>query len=125
MSLERPKVGEELICPVCGKKFKATENTVFIMHNAYTCSWDCFKKEHIRIMTPIWEKRKAEAKAVNDGQRKPRGRKRRTTADDKVDSAYNRMKNALHPNIENSQESLTDNDIDSAVKDAFVKNTLV
>ena len=124
MSLERPKVGEKLVCPVCGKEFKATENTVFVIHNAYTCSWACFKKEHIRIMTPIWEKRKAEAKAVNEGQRKPRGRKRKT-ADDKVDSAYNRMKNSLHPRSENSEESLNNNDIDSAVKETFVKNSLV
>lgn len=36
------KIGEELICPVCGKIFKATEKTKYIIKGGYTCSWKCF-----------------------------------------------------------------------------------
>lgn len=37
-----PKVGEELICPVCGKHFKATEDTRCLINGNYTCDWKCF-----------------------------------------------------------------------------------
>lgn len=34
-------LGEKLTCPVCGKEFKVTEDTVYIT-TGYTCSWKCF-----------------------------------------------------------------------------------
>lgn len=38
------KVGDELVCPICRKKFKASENTAFIAKGGFVCSWECFKK---------------------------------------------------------------------------------
>lgn len=35
-------IGEKLICPVCGKEFKATEDTKYIAGGGYTCDWKCF-----------------------------------------------------------------------------------
>jgi len=36
------KVGDSLVCPICGKEFKATEDTKYIIGNEYTCCWKCF-----------------------------------------------------------------------------------
>ena len=36
---------EKLICPVCGKEFKATPDTCYIISGRYTCSWKCFLNE--------------------------------------------------------------------------------
>ena len=34
-----------LICPVCGKEFKADENTMYIANGGYVCDWKkCFMK---------------------------------------------------------------------------------
>ena len=35
-------LGETLICPVCGKSFKVTEDTKYIAGGGYTCDWKCF-----------------------------------------------------------------------------------
>lgn len=43
-----PKKGDKLICPVCGKEFKASDDTKYISSGeyldtcGYTCSWKCF-----------------------------------------------------------------------------------
>ena len=37
-----PKVGTPMICPVCGKQFKASDDTRYIRAGGYTCSWKCF-----------------------------------------------------------------------------------
>ena len=34
-----------LTCSVCGKEFKANEDTRYIISGGYTCSWKCFLKE--------------------------------------------------------------------------------
>ena len=39
------KLGEELICPVCGAIFEATDDTRYIIKGDYTCSWKCFLAE--------------------------------------------------------------------------------
>ena len=31
-----------LVCPICGKEFTRTDDTKYITHGAYTCSWECF-----------------------------------------------------------------------------------
>lgn len=36
---------EKLICPVCGKEFKPTADTCYIISGGYTCSWKCFLNE--------------------------------------------------------------------------------
>lgn len=36
------KLGEDLVCSVCGKHFKATEHTKYIIRGGYTCGWKCF-----------------------------------------------------------------------------------
>ena len=36
------KIGDTIICPVCNKEFKATEDTKYIAKGGYTCSWKCF-----------------------------------------------------------------------------------
>lgn len=33
-----------LVCPICGKEFTRTDDTKYITHGAYTCSWECFLK---------------------------------------------------------------------------------
>lgn len=33
-----------LVCPICGKEFTQTDDTKYITHGAYTCSWECFLK---------------------------------------------------------------------------------
>lgn len=33
-----------LVCPICGKEFTRTDDTRYITHGAYTCSWECFLK---------------------------------------------------------------------------------
>lgn len=33
------------ICPVCGKEFKANNDTRYIIKGGYTCSWKCFLTE--------------------------------------------------------------------------------
>lgn len=38
-------VGDTLVCPVCGKSFKATEDTCYFISGGYTCSWKCFLDE--------------------------------------------------------------------------------
>ena len=35
-------IGEKLICPVCGKEFRVSEDTKYIAAGGYTCSWKCF-----------------------------------------------------------------------------------
>lgn len=39
------KLGEELICPVCGQIFKTTDDTRYIIKGDYTCSRQCFLTE--------------------------------------------------------------------------------
>lgn len=39
------KIGDELICSVCGEIFKATNDTKYIINGGYTCSWKCFLEE--------------------------------------------------------------------------------
>lgn len=33
------------VCPVCGKEFKADDDTRYIISGGYTCSWKCFLNE--------------------------------------------------------------------------------
>lgn len=43
MGLPRPPaIGEEIKCSVCGKQFKAHDDTKYIINGGYTCSWQCF-----------------------------------------------------------------------------------
>lgn len=34
-----------LVCSVCGKEFKANDDTRYIIAGGYTCSWKCFLTE--------------------------------------------------------------------------------
>jgi len=36
------KIGDHLICPVCGKEFIANTETQFIARGDFTCSKECF-----------------------------------------------------------------------------------
>lgn len=36
------QIGDILICPVCNKEFKATDDTKYIAKGGYVCSWKCF-----------------------------------------------------------------------------------
>lgn len=42
MRIPEIKIGDELVCTVCGEKFKVTEDTKYIIRDGYTCSWKCF-----------------------------------------------------------------------------------
>ena len=33
------------ICPICGKEFKANDDTRYFIAGGYTCSWKCFLTE--------------------------------------------------------------------------------
>jgi hypothetical protein len=37
-----PEVGTKMWCPVCGKYFKATDDTRYIRWGYYVCNWKCF-----------------------------------------------------------------------------------
>ena len=43
MRIPQVKIGEELICPICGKIFTADENTCFFAKGEWNCSWECFR----------------------------------------------------------------------------------
>lgn len=90
MSVETPIIGQQMICPVCGKSFAATNQTKFITMNAFTCSWDCFKKHHIEKMTPIWNANKIKEKEKQNCVNIKKTRKRKSK-DDLIDSEYNRI----------------------------------
>lgn len=111
MSLLTPHNGEKLICSVCNKEFKASDNTRFIINNGWTCSWACFINEHKKQMQEKWKKQKEEKHLVETGKRKQKGRKR-TTADEKVNSAYNRIKAEAIKN-HNSREKIPSANNDS------------
>lgn len=36
------KLGDKLLCPICGKEFTVTENTKYIFNKQYACEWPCF-----------------------------------------------------------------------------------
>lgn len=42
---EPAKPQDKLICTVCGKEFKITGDTKYIINGGYTCSWKCFSNE--------------------------------------------------------------------------------
>lgn len=42
---EPTKPQDKLVCTVCGKEFKITGDTKYIINGGYTCSWKCFYKE--------------------------------------------------------------------------------
>lgn len=50
-----PKTGTELICPICGKKFKVTDDTRYLRKGGYVCSWKCFLSNDIQIETSVAE----------------------------------------------------------------------
>lgn len=37
-----PTIGETLACPVCGKNFRVSEDTKYIVAGGFTCGWKCF-----------------------------------------------------------------------------------
>ncbi len=43
--LHPPPPQGKLICSVCGKEFKVTGDTKYIINGGYTCKWKCFYKE--------------------------------------------------------------------------------
>lgn len=43
--INEPKLGEELVCPVCGEIFEVTTDTKYIITGEYTCDWKCFFNE--------------------------------------------------------------------------------
>ena len=44
-TIEPTKLQDKLICTVCGKEFKISGDTKYIINGGYTCSWKCFYKE--------------------------------------------------------------------------------
>lgn len=50
-------IGEQLVCPVCGKKFLASDDTKYIAAGGFTCSWKCFLA-HVKSIPPKEEKTK-------------------------------------------------------------------
>ena len=36
------KIGDRVVCPICGQPYTLTEHHKFIRDGGYTCSWDCF-----------------------------------------------------------------------------------
>lgn len=97
MSLKTPINGTKLQCPVCGKEFKATDETRYIIHDAWTCSWKCFKAEHIKLNEAIWAKQKETQSKLSSGVYKKRGRKKK---DDAVKSTYNDLRKEIQKKSE-------------------------
>ena len=44
--IRTPEIGEVMQCSVCGKTFKANDDTKYIINGGYTGSWQCFLKCH-------------------------------------------------------------------------------
>lgn len=42
MDIPEIKLGDRLVCPICNKEFKTTEDTKYIAGGGYVCSWKCF-----------------------------------------------------------------------------------
>jgi len=42
MMISDVKLGEKLVCTVCGKEFTVTEDTKYIAKGGYVCNWKCF-----------------------------------------------------------------------------------
>ena len=57
----------KLICTVCNEEFEANDNTRYIIYKGYTCSWECFFNEVIKL---------DKERIVDDEQQSKRGRKR-------------------------------------------------
>lgn len=36
------KIGDIVVCPICGRQYRLTENHKFLRENDFVCSWDCF-----------------------------------------------------------------------------------
>lgn len=36
------KIGDIVVCPICGRQYRLTENHKFLRGNDFVCSWDCF-----------------------------------------------------------------------------------
>lgn len=45
------KIGDTLVCSVCGKEFKVSDDTKYICKGGYTCTWKCFLN-HVRSLPP-------------------------------------------------------------------------
>lgn len=58
----------EYVCPICNKEFEANDDTRYVIHGGYTCSWGCFLNEVKRL-----EKEK------NEDDTPRRGRKRKNS----------------------------------------------
>ena len=41
INLGFPQIGDTLICPVCNKSFKVTDDTKYAVADGFTCSWKC------------------------------------------------------------------------------------
>ena len=60
------KVGDIVVCPRCGNKFKYTDDHKYVWSNEFVCSWGCFtgkdisvtKKEIVVEQTPTPIKKK-------------------------------------------------------------------
>ena len=61
-----PPPSDLLICTVCGKEFKRSDYTKYIINGGYTCSWKCFINE---------AKRRDAERAKNDSGKGRRGKK--------------------------------------------------
>lgn len=57
--LKEFKQGDILICPACGKEFKANLDTLYFINSDPACSWKCFlkyyKSHHIKRDKEIFE----------------------------------------------------------------------
>ena len=45
ITMNPSKIGDMVVCPVCGKNFKITVDTCYFISGDYTCGWDCFLDE--------------------------------------------------------------------------------
>ena len=62
----------KMICTVCGEEFEANDDTKYIIHGGYTCSWECFLTEAIKL---------DKEKSIREEQQVKRGRKRSVRSD--------------------------------------------
>lgn len=42
MGIPNVKIGDKCVCPICGKEFEVSSDTMYIAKGGYTCSWKCF-----------------------------------------------------------------------------------
>ena len=100
-----PKVGTELWCPVCGKYFKATNDTRYIKWGYYVCNLKCF---FTKTDSPIEEPTVHPVEDVVDKsseKKKPKVTQKNASELNKLHKSVNRVSNKAEKRVKSTSKS--------------------